>query len=158
MLAASFPVIIYKETSSCLFLCLAACCLSLSNKINRLQATSFTHTNTYQCYFNLTQADFVPLWPWRENQGDSLMDAVSFHNVGCDFTALSPYYCLAEGGARSRGESSTRAILTVKMNQTCNKCLEHIFLPQKCEFEGISFHFSWSWGLRAEVKGFKKRN
>lgn len=157
MLAVSLPVIIYKETSSCLFLCLAACCLSLSNKINRLQATSFTHTNTYQCYSNLTQADFVLLWPWRENQGDSLMDAVSFHNVCCDFTALSPHYCLAEGGDRSRGNLPPyRAILTV--NQTCNKCLDHIFLPQKCEFKGSPFHFSWRLGLRAEGKGFKRRN
>lgn len=154
MLAVSLPVIIYKETSSCLFLCLAARCLSLSNKINRLQATSFTHTNTYQCYFNLTQADFVPLWPWRENQGDSLMDGISFHNVGCDFTALSPHYCSAEGGEENL--SPYKDILTV--NQTCNKCLEHIFLTQKPEFKGIPFHLSWSSGLRAEGKGSKRRN
>lgn len=82
MMAESLPPIIYKETSSCSFSCSAACCLSLSNKINRLQTTSFTHTNTYQCYFNLTQADFVPLWPWKENWGDSLMDEIFFTQYG----------------------------------------------------------------------------
>lgn len=144
MMAVSLPVIIYK-TSSCLFLCLAACCLSLSNKINGLQTTSFTYTNTYQCYFNLTQADFVPLWPWTENWGDRLMDEIFFHNMGCDFTALSPHYCLAEGGDRSRGGSSTIRSHFNSENEPsiCNKCLKHLFPTSKLGSWRNPFPFCW---------------
>lgn len=74
--------------------------------------------------------------------------------MGCDSMALSPHYCLAEGGDRSRGGSSTIQGHFNSENEpnVCNKCLEHLFPTSKSGNWGKPFPLLLVLGCKGRRK------